>query len=73
MVVEAIVRIIAAVLPLLFFCRRFFVRLFSVLFARAYLENHQAPEDRTTTDMLQFDEYFRVVFLVLMYGGDKVI
>ena len=43
------------------------------VFACSYLAKHQPPGDRTTTDMLHFDQYFRLVCSDLMYGGDKVM
>jgi len=49
-----------------FFCR-------SCVFANSYLENHQPPEARTTTDILRLYQYFLVVFSDLAYGGDKVV
>ena len=54
-----------------FLCSFFFCR--SCVFANSYLENHQPPEARTTTDILRLYQYFRMVFSDLAYGGDKVV
>jgi hypothetical protein len=50
-----------------FFFERF------VFFATAYLDNHQPPEARTTTDLFRPHQYFRVVCSDLAYGGDKLV
>ena len=50
-------------------CVAFF---FVPLFAKTYLMNYQPPGDRTTTDMLHFDQYFCVLYSDLMYRGHKV-
>ena len=39
---------------------------------KTYLVNYQPPGDRTTTDMLHFDQYFCVLYSDLMYRGHKV-